>query len=95
MYRTSVDYYNRSGVAYKFVKTGSNTVAFDMSPDALAYCRIGGLDGQAFVDWENLGYIDPAGGPMIGLGTVIDDRKVVKVSVLDGATILELSNDNA
>lgn len=91
MYKTGEKYTNRYGVEYEFVKIDENRVLFDMDSESLSYCRLGGFDYQEGVDWDNLSYFDPAGGPMIGVETEIDGRKVVRVSSAEDSFVLELA----
>lgn len=74
---------NRNGDEYNFVKLGENT--YTITGD-LNYWRYGGLEGQCVLDYSNLGFVDPSGGPFIGIGYKIEGRKVVRISI-EGDTI--------
>lgn len=74
---------NRNGDEYSFVKLGENT--YTITGD-LNYWRCGGLEGQVMLDYSNLGFVDPSGGPFIGIGYRIEGRKVVRISI-EGDTI--------
>lgn len=74
---------NRHGDEYSFVKLGENT--YTIAGD-LNYWRYGGQEGQECIDYDNLGFVDPSGGPFIGIGYKIEGRKVVRIRV-DGDTI--------
>jgi hypothetical protein len=69
---------NRYGNEYSFVKTGINeyTIAGD-----LEYWRYGGREGVEGVDQNNLGFVDPSGGPFISIGYEINGRKVTNIAV--------------
>ncbi len=69
---------NRHGDEYHFelVDTNLYTIVGD-----LKYWRYGGQDGQEFIDYGNLGFVDPSGGPFISVGYMIDGRKVVRIAV--------------
>lgn len=74
---------NRYGNEYSFQSVTENT--YTIIGD-LQYWRYGGLEGQDRLDYSNLGFVDPSGGPFIGLGYKIEGRKVVRIRV-DGDTI--------
>ena len=67
---------NRYGVEYRFEKISDNTYII---LGALEYWRYGGQEGQTNIDYENLGFVDPSGGPFISLGYLIEGRKVVRI----------------
>jgi hypothetical protein len=70
---------NRYGDEYHFEKVEENlyTIVGD-----LKYWRYGGNDGEDSVDYTNLGFVDPSGGPFIGRGYMIEGRKVVNISMV-------------
>lgn len=70
---------NRDGVEYYFVKTSDNiyTIVGD-----LQYWRYGGREGQDQMDFSDLGFVDPSGGPFIELGMKIEGRKIRRISVV-------------
>lgn len=75
---------NRYGDEYSFVKESENTYTIAGN---LKYWRFGGQEGQEDVDYDNLGFVDPSGGPFISTGFIINGRPVKKISVrgeLDG-----------
>lgn len=77
MYKSGEKYLNRHGQEYWFEKHGDNEMMFFM-PENDGFCRIGGKSGQD-IDWNDLSMFDPAGGPYISIGTVIDDMIVKKI----------------
>lgn len=68
---------NRYGDEYNFVKVDDNT--YTIVGD-LNYWRYGGREGQEKWDWNDLGFVDPSGGPFIELGSSIDGRKIKRIS---------------
>ena len=69
---------NRYGERYHFEKIGDNTYTIVGN---LKYWRYGGREGQEQMDFTDLGYVDPSGGPFIGLGFQIEGRVVKKISI--------------
>lgn len=69
---------NRYGDQYTFEKVSENiyTIVGD-----LKYWRYGGREGQEQMDFSDLGFVDPSGGPFISLGYKIEDRQVVQIGV--------------
>lgn len=74
---------NRYGNEYSFQPVTENT--YTIVGD-LQYWRYGGLEGQDKLDYNNLGFVDPSGGPFIGIGYRIEGRKVARIRV-DGDSI--------
>ncbi len=70
---------NRYGDEYTFNKVSDNiyTIVGD-----LKYWRYGGREGQEQMDFSDLGFVDPSGGPFISVGSISDGRKVTKISVV-------------
>jgi len=67
---------NRCGNQYDFQPVGPNT--YTIVGD-LNYWRYGGREGQQQMDFNDLGFVDPSGGPFIGLGYKICGRTVVRI----------------
>ncbi len=69
---------NRYGDQYSFEKVNDNiyTIVGD-----LKYWRYGGREGQSEMDFSNLGFVDPSGGPFIAVGSTIEGRKVIRIGV--------------
>lgn len=74
---------NRYGDEYQFVKVNDNT--FTITGD-LKYWRFGGKEDQEQVDDNDLGFVDPSGGPFISIGYMIEGRKVNHIRA-EGETI--------
>lgn len=75
---------NRYGNEYSFEKVSDSvyTIIGD-----LKYWRYGGREGQEQMDFTDLGFVDPSGGPFISLGYTIEGRKIVRIST-EGEKIL-------
>jgi hypothetical protein len=68
---------NRYGNEYSFVKKGDNEYSI-VSGD-LDHWRFGGREGVE-MDMNNLGFVDPSGGPFISIGYEINGRKVTNIA---------------
>ena len=67
---------NRYGDEYNFVSVDANT--YEIVGD-LKYWRYGGREGQEQMDFTDLGFVDPSGGPFIELGMRIEGRKINRI----------------
>ena len=69
------------------------TITFDAVGDHYimkggSYFRFGGKEGQENIDYNELGFVDPSGGPFIAIGTMLPDvNKVVTRIYLDNTNI--------
>lgn len=70
---------NRHGDEYRFEKVSENIYTIVGN---LKYWRYGGREGQEQMDFSDLGFVDPSGGPFIELGMSIEGRKIKKISVV-------------
>jgi hypothetical protein len=68
---------NRYGNEYHFKKIDEDTYTI---VGELNYWRFGGREGQNEMDMDDLGFVDPSGGPFITVGTAIEGRKIVRIS---------------
>ena len=68
---------NRYGDEYSFSQVNENTYTI---VGALKYWRYGGREGQEQMDFTDLGFVDPSGGPFIELGMKIEGRKIIRIS---------------
>lgn len=75
---------NRNGDEYNFIRIDENTWTIEGD---LSYWRFGCREGQDSVDWTNLGFVDPSGGPFISVGMKLDGRPIRTIRV-DGEKIL-------
>jgi hypothetical protein len=62
---------NRYGVEYCFVKYDDNLYRFNMDEEGMNYMRMGGKEGQDGIDFNDLGFFDPSGGPFVAVGSKI------------------------
>ena len=69
---------NRYGDDYNFEKLSDNTYTIVGN---LKYWRYGGREGQTQIDLNDLGFVDPSGGPFIAVGSTIHGRKIVRIGV--------------
>jgi len=67
---------NRYGDEYNFVKVNDNTYTIVGN---LNYWRYGGKEGQNGIDDNDLGFVDPSGGPFISIGYKIEGRTVNRI----------------
>lgn len=67
---------NRYGDEYSFEKIAENT--YKIVGD-LKWWRCGGKEGQSGIDEQDLGFVDPSGGPFISVGGKIDGREIVRI----------------
>jgi hypothetical protein len=70
---------NRNGDEYKFVHVSDDT--YTIVGD-LKYWRYGGRTGQESMDFNDLGFVDPSGGPFISLGYRIEGLPVVRIRLV-------------
>ena len=78
---------NRYGNEYSFQKINENT--YTIIGD-LKYWRYGGKEGQERVDYSNLGFVDPCGGPFIDIEYIIEGRKVVRIYGIEDKIYFEV-----
>lgn len=81
---------NRYGNVYDYVQVEDN--AYTITGD-LKYWRFGGREGQPKMDMDDLGFVDPSGGPFVSIGAEIKGRKIVRISAsgdLDATPIIRL-----
>jgi hypothetical protein len=80
---------NRDGVEYQFEKVNDNT--YTIVGD-LTYWRYGGREDQDQMDFMDLGFVDPSGGPFISVGSEIEGRRIVRISEVDGRILFEVES---
>jgi hypothetical protein len=78
---------NRYGVEYSFEKINETT--YTIVGD-LKYWRYGGNEGEEGINYNNLGFVDPSGGPFISRGYKIEDRKIKRIYALGEALMFEV-----
>ena len=80
---------NRDGVVYHFEKVNDNT--YTIVGD-LTYWRYGGREDQKQMDFMDLGFVDPSGGPFISVGGEIEGRRIVRISEVDRRILFEVES---
>lgn len=78
---------NRYGDEYSFNKVDENT--YTIVGD-LKYWRYGCKEGQSEMDFSDLGFVDPSGGPFIDIGYPIEGRFVKRIRSLDESIFFEV-----
>jgi hypothetical protein len=78
---------NRYGNEYTFEKVDENTYTI---VGELSYWRYGGKEGQNEMDFSDLGFVDPSGGPFIGIGYLIEGRKVNRIRAVGEQLFFEV-----
>ncbi len=68
---------NRYGDEYWFDQVQPNL--YTIKGD-LKYWRFGGREGQEKIDLNDLGFVDPSGGPWLAVGMSIEGRTIKKIS---------------
>jgi len=68
---------NRYGDEYWFDQLTPNL--YTIKGD-LKYWRFGGREGQEKIDLNDLGFVDPSGGPWLAVGMSIEGRTIKKIS---------------
>lgn len=78
---------NRHGDEYSFEKVAENTYKI---VGELSYWRFGGREGQNEMDFTDLGFVDPSGGPFIAPGYAIEGREVIRISTKGNEIFFEV-----
>lgn len=78
---------NRYGNQYHFEKIDETT--YTIVGD-LNHWRYGGREGQDGMDFSDLGFVDPSGGPFISLGYAIEGRKVNRIRAVGEQLFFEV-----
>ncbi len=80
---------NRHGDEYTFQKVSDDT--YTITGD-LKYWRYGGKEGQSEMDYNDLGFVDPSGGPFISVGYKIAGRKVVSIRMVSDTIFFDVES---
>jgi len=80
---------NRYGDTYTFVACGDKIYRFEGSEIMMKYCRYGGKPYTESVDYNDLGFFDPVGGPFVSEGFEFDGMKVKRIFAKDGKIFVE------
>ena len=84
---------NRYGDEYEFKLIDANTYLIEGD---LKYWRYGGMEGEHSVNTDNLGMMDPSGGPYIALGMMLNGHPITRLYVKDDKHYVEVGkNDSA
>ena len=91
---------NRDGGEYIFDLVSENVFEMVATNEkmnwCISYCRLGGKAHAESIDYSDLGFIDPSGGPFVSPGFPILNKKVKKISIVklggDERILLEVSD---
>jgi len=78
---------NRYGNEYNYEKIDENTYTI---VGELSYWRYGGREGQNEMDFSDLGFVDPSGGPFIAVGGSIEGRKINRIRAVGEQIFFEV-----
>jgi hypothetical protein len=78
---------NRYGNEYNYEKIDENTYTI---VGELSYWRYGGREGQNEMDFSDLGFVDPSGGPFIAVGGSIEGRKINRIRAVGEQLFFEV-----
>ena len=91
---SSTYYTNRYGDQYFWHPVDENTYEFKMSGISLDYARMGfKISEEEKVDYTDLAFFDPSGGPYVDYGTRIDGRKVCHIENHNGCFFVEVTDE--
>lgn len=76
---------NRYDIEYNFEKISDNV--YHMVGN-FKYWRYGGQEGQERVNYSDLGFADPEGGPFISLGYLIEGKRVDNIELDENNRLL-------
>lgn len=76
---------NRYGVEYWFENCGNKI--FKVCGE-LSYWRFGGQEYKEGIDYQNLGFADPSGGPFLAPGATIGEVGRIKRIFLDNDQVM-------
>lgn len=74
-----IEYRNRHNDLIVFVPHTENSYRIEMPDFCRKYLRLGGKEGQTYIDQNDLGFVDPPGGPFITAGFDIKGKTVKKI----------------
>lgn len=81
-------YKNRYGDEYWFESMTEGKYLFVMEGDSMKWCRFGGREMQEGIDYNDLGFFDPSGGPFIEIGTVLPIGTVNRIRRLEEGIVI-------
>lgn len=80
---------NRYGDIYNFHQINENN--FTIAGD-LKHWRYGGKEGDDGLDYDDLGFVDPSGGPFLAPGMKIEGRVIKRISVIGTEVFFEVED---
>ena len=86
---------NRYGVEYTFVKYDDNLYRFNMDEEEMKYMRMGGREGQEQIDMNDLGFLDPSGGPFVSVGGKIYWDEIHEATKQEPLTVTRIMDRGA
>lgn len=86
----TIEYRNRHRDIISFVPISESAYRVEMPEFCRSHMRCGGKEGQTEIDMNDLGMIDPPGGPYISEGFDIKGQKVSKIRVEGNDIIVEV-----
>ena len=84
--------FNRNGDEYWFDQIDKNRWQFKMTEDcfSMKHCRIGGKEGQKDIDYNDLGFFDPSGGPFVSVGDKLFGKDIINLTSNGSGFIITL-----
>lgn len=76
---------NRNGDEYWFNQIDENRWQFGMTEGcfSMKHCRVGGKEGQKDIDYNDLEFFDPSGGPFVSVGSKLFGKEIIKLASND------------
>jgi hypothetical protein len=81
---------NRYGDEYWYERRGKDVL--EIVGD-LKHWRFGGKEGVSGVDMDDLGFVDPSGGPYLTIGSDIHGYTVTKIWANEGGVFFGVTDD--
>ena len=92
--QSSTYYTNRYGDQYFWHPINENTYEFKTVGNFTEHCRMGfKVSDEERVDYTDLLFFDPSGGPFVDYATVIDDRKMCHIEWHSGSFYVEVCDE--
>ena len=92
--KSSTYYTNRYGDQYFWHPIDEDVYEFKMEGESADYARLGfKVSDEEKLDYTDLSFFDPSGGPFVDYATEIDGRKVCHIELHNGCFYVEVSNE--
>lgn len=92
--KSSTYYTNRYGDQYFWHPIDEDVYEFKMDGKSADYARVGfKVIDEEKVDYTDLLFFDPSGGPFVDCTTIIDDRRVCHIEKHNGRFYVEVTNE--